>query len=54
MRKPTPEEQALWPAADYKNPDDLHAPVIGATATTFFLAILGKPRLNLPELLQVD
>ena len=45
MRKPTPEEQALWPAPNYDSPDDLHAPVIGATATTFLLAVLCKSRL---------
>lgn len=42
MRKPTPEEQALWPAPNYNNPDDLHAPLIAATITTFALAILCK------------
>lgn len=42
VRKPTPEEQALWPAPNYNNPDDLHALVIGVTVTTFVLAILRK------------
>lgn len=40
MRKPTPEEQALWPAPNYNNPDDLHVPLVAATVTTFALAIL--------------
>ncbi|KAF3032891.1 hypothetical protein E8E11_002417 [Didymella keratinophila] len=40
MRKATPEEQALWPAPNYDDPEDLHAPVIGVTVTTFILAML--------------
>lgn len=40
MRKPTVEEQSLWPAPNFVNPEHLHAPVIGATVTTFILALL--------------
>ncbi|KAF3043475.1 hypothetical protein E8E12_009259 [Didymella heteroderae] len=39
MRKPTPGEQASWPAPNFDNPERLHAPVIGATVTTFLLAL---------------
>jgi hypothetical protein len=42
MRKATPEEQALWPAPNFENPEQLQAPVIGATVTTFLLAVLCK------------
>ncbi|KAF1930936.1 uncharacterized protein M421DRAFT_362575 [Didymella exigua CBS 183.55] len=40
MRKPTPDEQALWAAPNFDNPDNLHAPVIGVTVATFLMALL--------------
>lgn len=40
MKKPTPEEQALWPAPNYDNPEHLHTQVIGVTVTTLLLAFL--------------
>lgn len=50
MRKATPEEQALWPTPNFENPEQLRAPVIGATVTTFLLALLCKWKLisNIP------
>ena len=42
MRKATPEEQALWPTPNFENPEQLQAPVIGTTVTTFLLAVLCK------------
>lgn len=42
MRKPTPEEQASWPEPNFKNPQRLQAPVIGATVIAFTLAVLCK------------
>lgn len=47
MRKPTPEEQALWPAPNFDNPEHLRAPVIVSTIAAFLLALACESNAHL-------